>query len=165
MEILGPSTVSMARAKRWATAKGAAPFFPALAAHYWRFAPERGVRPEVAFAQFAKETGFGRFGGVLDASFRNPCGLKRPKGGDDLAPAAHQRFPTWEQGIVAHLDHLALYAGALGYPREDTPDPRHFPALHGDARTVEALGGKWAPAPDYGRSLAALVKAMAAQPA
>ena len=84
MNILGEAQVTVARAQEWARSKGAAPFFPDLAPLYWRFAVERGVRPEVAFALSAKETGFGRFGGVLDASFKNPCGLKIPGGGGNL---------------------------------------------------------------------------------
>ena len=74
MNILGESQVRVVTAQEWARAKKAAAFFPDLAPLYWRFAAERGVRPEVAFAQAAKETGFGRFGGVLYASFRNPWG-------------------------------------------------------------------------------------------
>jgi N-acetylmuramoyl-L-alanine amidase len=161
VNILGPSQVGVLRARRWAQANRAAPFFPGLAALYWRLAPGRGVRPEVAYAQFAKESGFGRFGGVLDASYHNPCGLKHPRGGGNFDPDAHQRFATWAQGITAHIDHLALYAGALGYPRVDTPDPRHFGELLGKAKSVEALSGKWAPAADYGKSIASMVRAIA----
>jgi N-acetylmuramoyl-L-alanine amidase len=107
----------------------------------------------VAYAQSAKETGYGNFGGVIDPSFRNPCGLKTTAGGSDSDPDAHQRFTTWRQGITACIDHLALYAGAPGYPRPSTPDPRHFPSIRGTARTVERLGAAWAPAPDYGLSI------------
>ena len=120
---------------------------------YWELAPSRGIRPDVAYAQSAKETGFGNFGGVIDASFRNPCGLKTTAGGNDNDPDAHQRFTTWRQGVTACLDHLALYAGAPGYPRAVTPDPRHFPSISATARTVERLGGSWAPSPDYGISI------------
>ena len=161
MNILGESQVRVASAEKWARAKKAAPFFPELAPLYWRFAAERGVRPEVAFAQAAKETGFGKFGGVVDASFHNPCGMKIPRGGGNFDADAHQRFPTWAQGIIAHIDHLALYAGALSYPRTDTTDVRHVASLLGKAKTVEALGGKWAPAADYGKAIVALVQAMA----
>ena len=34
-----------------------------------------------------------------------------------------------------------------------TPDPRHFASVYNTARTVERLGGAWAPAPDYGISI------------
>ncbi|MBX6377125.1 MAG: N-acetylmuramoyl-L-alanine amidase [Clostridia bacterium] len=149
--ILAEPRASVAQAQTWARSRGATPLFILLAPLYWRLGPERGgVDPAAAYAQAARETAFGRFGGVLDESFRNPAGLKTREGGGDADPAAHQRFATWEEGVTAHLDHLALYAGAPGYPRSDTPDPRHFPFLRGAAPTVEALGGTWAPASDYG---------------
>jgi N-acetylmuramoyl-L-alanine amidase len=139
---------------------GATRRFESLAPLYWRLAPPRGIRPEVAYAQAAKETGFGRFRGVLDSSFHNPCGLKTRIGGGNYDPRAHQRFASWREGVVAHLDHLALYAGARGYPRARTPDPRQFAFLRGRAHSVQMLGRAWAPAPNYGASLARLVAAL-----
>ena len=94
-----------------------------------------------------------RFAGVLDASFHNPCGLKRAGGGGNYDPAAHQRFKSWRLGVRGCLDHLALYAAAKGYPRTGSPDPRHFPSIRGKATTVEQLGGKWAPSAAYGDRL------------
>lgn len=161
MLILGKAGVSEERARKWAAAHGATRTFVGLARVYWRDAPARGgVCPEVAYAQAAHETAFGRFGGVIDATYRNPCGLKKAGGGGNHDPAAHKRFKSWEEGVRAHLDHLALYAGAKGYPRKDTPDPRHFPTIRGTAKTVEALGGKWAPSPTYGMRVAALIQSM-----
>nr|WP_245683839.1 glucosaminidase domain-containing protein [Vulcanibacillus modesticaldus] len=130
---------------------------------YWQLAPRRGgVNPVVAYAQFALETGF-LFRGIksnagIDASYHNPSGLKTKAGGNDTNPNAYQRFNSWEEGITAHLDHLALYAGAQGYPREDTPDPRHFPFLNGTAKTVEQLSGKWSPLKDYGNKIVSLLR-------
>jgi carbon monoxide dehydrogenase subunit G len=111
----------------------------------------------VAYAQSAKETGYGHFKGVLDASFKNPCGMKTKSGGANNDPNAHQRFSTWEEGIQAQIDHLALYAGAPGYPKAETPDPRHFPYLKGTAPNVEDLGGKWAPSANYGKDIVAMM--------
>lgn len=78
-----------------------------------------------------KETGYGKFGGVLDESYHNPCGMKTSSGGGDYDPNAHQKFNSWDEGVQAHLDHLALYAGADGYPKSDTFDPRHFVTIKG----------------------------------
>jgi N-acetylmuramoyl-L-alanine amidase len=156
--ILGPPEATVAQAEAWASDRQASEEFVSLAALYWDLAEDHGtVRPEVAFAQAAKETSFGRFGGVVDASFHNPCGLKTTAGGSNSDPNAHQRFTSWREGVTAHLDHLALYAGADGYPRapEATPDPRHFPFLAGKAKSVEALGGSWAPSEVYGQSIVA----------
>ena len=151
--IVSGSLTTQATAERWAEAHGASEQFVDNAALYWEIAPPRGIRPEVAYAQSAKETGYGDFGGVIDETFMNPCGLKTAAGGSDSDPNAHQHFASWEEGITACIDHLALYAGAPGYPRPDTPDPRHFPSIRGTARTVERLGAAWAPAPDYGFSI------------
>ena len=150
-QIQGQPQVSVAQAQRWARARGATQTFIDLAAIYWRVAPRRGgTRPEVAYAQSAKETAFGRFGGAVTPEYRNPCGLKPHDGGPD-----HMRFSDWTTGVRACTDHLALYAGAPGYPRVNTPDPRHFAFLFNTAPTVEALGGRWAPSPTYGESIVA----------
>ena len=45
-----------------------------------------------------------------------------------------------------------------GYPRANTSDPRHFAYLHGTAKMVEALGGKWAPSTSYGLKLVQYLK-------
>lgn len=162
-------------AAAFAASKGAPPEWQRVAPLFWQLAGPVGVRPEVAFAQACKETGYGRFGRATTLEHRNTCGLKVPdpvalgqtitdgswKG--DADPRAHQSFPTWEIGVLAHLEHLALYAGRPGYPLpyvRRTPtlwhganDPRHFAFLFGTARTVEALSGKWAPASTYGQSI------------
>lgn len=153
--ILGQAQATVEQAQAWARTRGASQWFIDLAPIYWRLAPARGgVRPEVAYAQAAKETRFGLFGGVIPGpQYHNPCGLKTSGGGSNDDPAAHMQFPNDETGVTAHLDHLALYAGAPGYPREGTPDPRHFPSITGAAPTVEQLGGHWAPSADYGASI------------
>ncbi|WP_240927562.1 S-layer homology domain-containing protein [Paenibacillus thiaminolyticus] len=161
--ILGPSTTTLAQAKAWARSKNAPAEFVELADLYWQLAPERGgVDPAVAYVQFAHETGYlyrdGHSAAGIDKSYHNPCGLKVTAGGGDYEASAHKRFRDWREGISAHLDHLALYAGAAGYPRAGTPDPRHFAYLHGTARTVQELGGKWAPSTSYGQKLVQYLK-------
>ncbi|MFW5437127.1 N-acetylmuramoyl-L-alanine amidase [Paenibacillus apiarius] len=158
VNILGKASASIAQAKEWARAKKAPKEFVDLADLYWQLAPSRGgVDPAVAYVQFAHETGYlyrdGRSSAGIDASYCNPCGLKITAGGGDYQASAHKRFGNWKEGITAHLDHLALYAGASGYPKKDTPDPRHFTYLLGSAKTVQELGGKWAPSASYGRKL------------
>ena len=151
--IEGRTFTDVATAERWADSQDASPRFVSNARLYFELAPPRGIRPEIAYAQSAKETGYGNFGGVIDASWHNPCGLKITAGGGNGDPDAHQRFATWRQGVTACIDHLALYAGAPGYPRAVTPDPRHFESIYATAPTVERLGGHWAPDLDYGRSI------------
>lgn len=151
--ILGKNTTSVHQMKKWAISKNANKLFIDLAPTFYEVSIKNGVDPAVTYTQSAKETGYMKFGGVLDASFKNPCGLKIPKGGDDKDPEAHKVFSSWEEGITAQVHHLALYAGKEGFPKAGTPDPRHFPYLLGKAKTVEALSKNWAPSPEYGNDI------------
>lgn len=151
--ILAAPSATVEQAKNWAKRRGATGVFISLADIYWRIAPQAGVDPTVAYVQSAKETNFGKFTGVLDEGFHNPCGMKNSSGGGDYDKNAHRVFSSWDEGVQAHVDHLALYAGAPGYPKQSTPDPRHFPYLKGRAATVEALGGKWTGSSSYGTDI------------
>ncbi len=154
IDIISKTNVSADEAARWAKSKGATDTFIDLADLYWEYAEDHGgVNPGIAYVQAAKETGFGRFGGVLDESYCNPCGLKTASGGDDNDASAHEKFQSWKHGVQAHLDHLALYAGAEGYPRSDTYDPRHFATIKGRAETVNSLSVNWAPSATYGEEV------------
>lgn len=158
-KIISDTEVTAKDAEKWAKSKGATETFINLADLYFEYSPEHGdVNPAIAYVQAAKETGFGRFGGVIDESYKNPCGLKTATGGGDTDPNAHQKFKTWDQGVQAHLDHLALYAGAKGYPKDadDTYDPRHYVTVKGKSTTVNSLGGKWAPSSTYGEEVSKL---------
>ena len=174
IDIISNVDVSVESVEAWAKSKNATETFISLASIYKKYGQARGgVNWVLAYVQAAKETGYGRFGGVLDESFHNPCGLKVPSGGDDYEPNAHKRFDNWEQGIIAHLDHLALYAGAKGYPKtvyveswkaeslsiNETYDPRHIgwfgttSGILGKATNAIDLGNKWAPSSSYGVDL------------
>lgn len=165
--ILGNSAVLSEVAHRWVKTRNPAWWWPVVIDIYWDLGARIGVRADVAFAQACKETNFGKFGRAVTQDHCNPCGLKipDPAGKADDDPTAHQKFPTWEVGIRAHLEHLALYAGAPGFPLTytktspttwsgATADPRHFSFLYGKAKnSVEALSGAWAPAASYGPSI------------
>ena len=174
IDIISNVDVSVESVEAWAKSKNATETFISLASIYKKYGQARGgVNWVLAYVQAAKETGYGRFGGVLDESFHNPCGLKVPSGGDDYDQNAHKRFDNWEQGIIAHLDHLALYAGAKGYPKtvyveswkaeslsiNETYDPRHIgwfgttSGILGKATNAIDLGNKWAPSSSYGVDL------------
>ena len=156
-KIISETEVTAAQAKKWAQSKGATDTFADLAKLYWKYAEDCGdVNPAIAYVQAAKETGYGKFGGVLDESYHNPCGLKTSSGGGDYDKNAHQKFDSWDEGVQAHMDHLALYAGATGYPKSDTYDPRHFVTIKGTATTTNSLGGKWAPSATYGEEVGKL---------
>lgn len=156
--IISEATATIAQAQAWAKAKGATQLFIDLAPTFWKIAEAAGLNPVGIYCQSAKETGFMKFGGVIDATYNNPCGLKVTAGGGNYDPGAHMRFKDWNQGITAHVDHAALYAGQTGYPKAGTPDPRHFPFIKATAPNWEDLGGKWAPSTSYGTSIVAMMK-------
>ncbi len=161
--ILSECKVTVKQAKKWAKERNATDTFIDLADLYWKYSDEcGGVNPAIAYVQAAKETGYGQFGGVLDESYCNPCGLKTEQGGDDNDPDAHQKFDSWDEGVQAHLDHLALYAGAEGYPKSDTYDTRHFKTIMGRCSTINELGGsgKWAPSETYGEEVNSLYRSL-----
>ena len=163
--IIGTSKATINQMQEWAKNKKAHQTFIDLAPTFHRIATQAGINQALVYAQAAKETGYMKFGGVLNATYFNPCGLKTSQGGSNTDPKAHQRFRNWEEGIQAQVDHLALYAGAKGYPKANTPDPRHFPYLKGRATTVESLGGKWATGLSYGTDIVDLMKEIEATPA
>src|SRR5471030_375700 len=96
--IISDSKVTVNQAKKWAESKGATDTFTGLADLYFKYSSDCGdVNPAIAYVQAAKETGFGKFGGVLDESYKNPCGLKTSSGGGDTDKNAHQKFDTWDE--------------------------------------------------------------------
>ena len=154
--ILSGPSVTLDQCMRWAESKKATDLFMEIVPILYNTAVENGVDPALVVAQSAKETGYCRFGGVLDASFKNTCGLKTPAGGGDYDKDAHTRFDSWEDGALAQVQHLALYAGKEGYPLENPKDPRHFKSLFGKCKTVRSLTGNWAGG-SYGSDLEKMI--------
>ena len=135
--LLNKPTVSILQMREWALKNKASSDFIDLAQAYYNESIPLGIDPAVIYAQAAHETGFGQFtSGIIDASWHNLCGLKVAAGGEDNDPQAHAWFPNWETGLKAHIDHYALYAGVNGYPKVNTPDPRHKPELFNIVKTV-----------------------------
>ena len=160
MNICGTTKVTYEQAMAFAKSKKATTVFINNAIIYWNLCKKVGINPCIAYCQYALETGWGKFGGVLDASYCNPCGLKITSGGSCTDAKAHKRFANWEAGISAHIDHLALYAGVKGYPKSNTEDPRHFSYLLGTVKTVEGLAGTWAMSSSYSKNLINLVNSL-----
>ena len=174
MDILSKPTATLEQCNQWIKGiktanKLAVQYTPTL----YNEAVKRGINPVILIAQAMIETGYFNFTGVLTPNFHNTCGLKTTKGGGDKVANAHMKFKTWEDGIKAHADHLALYAGAKGFPKYSpdctdenveykkngtTNDPRHFSCLYGCCKTVEGLSGKWATSKSYAESIKKLVK-------
>ena len=171
MKIINKPTATIEQVYTWLETKNPHPLAKALIPLFFDKAIKEGIDPIVVICQAMKETGYFHYKGVLRPNFCNTCGLKGNKGGGDLDPNAHTRFEYWEDGISAHIDHIALYAGSPLYPRYSeichvndnnkdelkskgiTLDPRHFTYLHGKCPTVEDLSGNWAPSNDYGQEI------------
>lgn len=156
--ILNDTQVTLDKAQEWARNNQATSTFIDIAKLYWELAPQHGgVDPALAYAQAAKESGFGRFHDGIDESYHNPIMIKSAVG--DLK--AFQRFSTWQDGISAHLDHLALYAGAEGYPKiKETLDPIHDEDLLGTVKTIEGLSNTWSQSSNYGEELVSMINTM-----
>ena len=161
--ILGSATATLQQSRDWAESVGATQEFIDLADMYYEYAPKVGVNPVVAYAQSALETGYGKFGGAVQPSYHNPCGLKKSDASGDT-PNDFAIFADWYTGVTAHCDHLALYAGAEGFPKSDTPDTRHFAYLLGRAATVNGLSGTWAADSSYASKILNLISQIEAMP-
>lgn len=174
MKILNEPRATLEQCLAWIdTKKTAHPLAKALVPILYEKALLNGIDPCILIAQAMKETGYFNFKGVIRPNFCNTCGLKVTKGGSDQAPGSHKRFEYWEDGIMAHSDHLALYAGAPNQPKYSpdcashqninyknngtTLDPRHFTYLYGKCPNVEDLGGNWAPSKTYGEDIVEIV--------
>jgi len=156
--ILNSPSITIEQMQAWAKSKNAAQWFIDQAKNFYDISVSVGVDPALTYCQSAKETGYGKFGGVIDESYNNPCGMKVSAGGGDYDPNAHMKFTSWIEGILAQVDHLALYAGQKEYPKAETADPRHFPYLLGSVVFIEDLGGKWAPSLEYGKDILKMMK-------
>lgn len=167
--ILGPATQNVQTVRENLTRLGASTLFltdifPAV----WAAATRYNVDPVGAVAQAAKETGYGKFPGLISAEWKNTCGLKVPNpakmgflGDTDHEPFAHQIFSSWSIGALAHVQHLVAYAGgSVGESdRFELVDGR-FALIAGRYRCVEFsdLTGKWATDPQYGVNLEAVIR-------
>ena len=123
-----------------------------FAQYYIDEAAAEGINSDVAFAQMCLETGFLRFGGLVQPEFHNYCGL-----GAMDADHPGEIFETEELGVRAHIQHLQAYA-----TREDVTlhkelvDPR-YNWVHKTKyiETIYELAGNWATDPQYGQKLEA----------
>ena len=174
MNIISKPTATYEQCEKWLRSKTDCELAIQNLPILYNAAVSNGINPVVLIAQAMVETGFFKFGGVIDSSFHNTCGLKTTKGGGNYVANAHMRFATWEDGIQAHADHLGLYAGSPNCPKYSpecashqnkdykcngtTKDPRHFTYLYGKYKTVESLKGSWATDPQYDKKLMKFIR-------
>lgn len=149
----GRPLATVQQAQEWARRRQAHARFIAIAPDYWRYGALSGIRPEALYAQSAKETAFGRFGGAVQPGQNNWAGIKvRSPKGDSTAD--FETFDTPEEGVRAHFNHMCAY---VGLEPVGIPHGRYWVVLAqpwaGQVRFVEELGGKWALGADYGVSI------------
>ena len=130
-----------------------------IVSYYYEEGAREGIRPDVAFAQALKETGFFRYGGTVTADQNNFCGL-----GTTSATVKGFYFPNPQIGVRAHIQHLLAYSSTRK-PTLPLVDPRYFLVrkAYGD-RTLgnwQDLNGRWAvPGNFYGQEILSMFKAM-----
>ena len=159
-KIMNNPTATKQQIKDWAENQNASDLYISLIDEAYDMAVKYEIDPTVMLSQFALETGFCRYGGVIDESYHNPCGLKTSSGGGNYNKKAHMKFDTWEDGFEAQAQHLRLYAGYCHHYKEDCPhecpeiiDPRHFKEIGGKAIFVNDLSRAWATDIAYGNKL------------
>ena len=151
--IAGESTVTLEQAKNWAASKGAHERYINIADLYWKYGAETGIRPEVLYAQAAKETNYGKYTGNVVPEQNNWAGIKTKEADGDKTED-HETFSSPDDGVRAHFNHMAAYLGKE--PTGQTHDRYAVvtsTAWAGTVQYVEELGGRWAPDPDYGYDL------------
>jgi len=123
-----------------------------IARIYFEESIDEGVNHDIAFCQMILETGFLNYGGSVDKSQNNFCGLgatsKRAKG---------ESFPDMRTGVRAHIQHLKAYASHEDINKTSVDNRFRF-VKRGSAKTIYALQGKWAMDPRYDKKLENLLK-------
>ena len=128
-----------------------------IVAYYYEEGRREGIRPDVAFAQALKETGFFRYGGDVIPEQNNYCGLGTTGGG-----VKGEFFATPQLGVRAHIQHLLAYTSTR---RPTTPvvDPRYSIVRQAyGSRTLgtwQDLNGRWAvPGRHYGQEILSMFR-------
>ena len=128
---------------------------------YYDEATAEGVRPEVAFAQTMKETGFLQYGGDASIEQFNFAGLGTTGNG-----VPGNSYPDVQTGIRAQIQHLKAYATADSLNQECV-DERYEYVKKGSAPYVQWLGQQenpegvgWATGDNYGYDIVAMIEDM-----
>lgn len=123
-----------------------------LVSYYYEEGSRTGIRPDIAFAQALKETGYFRYGGTVIPAQNNYCGL-----GTTSATVQGAYFATPRLGVKAHIQHLLAYA-SVEPPKDNIVDPRYelVRRSYGSNTLTQwkDLNGRWAvPGVGYGQSI------------
>lgn len=151
--ILGQSEHSLEQMVSWAKSKGAHQRFIDAAPLYWHYGEIFGIRADVMYAQAAKETGFGKYGGRVLPEMNNWAGIKKYGAtGDETED--HETFLTPDDGVRGHFNHMSAYVGVdpVGETHGRYKSVKSL-KWAGTVEFVEQLGGRWCPDINYGYSI------------
>lgn len=158
--LLAPTKMTVESAKAWARAKGASDLFIEAADYYWYYGNLTGICPEILYAQAAKETAYGRYGGAVTPDMNNFAGIKI-YGATGDTKEDHETFATQEDGVRGHFNHMCAYVGLapIGEVHKRYYSVKSL-SWAGSVKYAEELGGKWCPDLYYG---IAIIKDMVSQ--
>ena len=151
--MMGRAEATLAQAKQWAINRGAHERFIEIADTYWKYGEITGLRPDIMYAQAAKETAYGKYTGQVKPEQNNWAGIKK-YGLNGDAPEDHEDFPTPDDGVRGHFNHMGAY---VGNEPVGEPHGRYNSVVKltwaGTVETLQQLGGKWCPDIEYGNSI------------
>ncbi len=128
-----------------------------FAQYYIDEAAAENINSDIAFIQMCLETGFLRFGGLVQPEWHNYCGL-----GAINKDQPGCIFETEQLGVRAHIQHLQAYATTEDVPlNNELIDPR-YNWVHKTkfAVTMGDMARFWAADPEYACKLEKLLDRM-----
>ena len=120
-------------------------------------AATENINSDIAFAQMCHETGFLKFGGLVQPEWHNYCGL-----GAISAEQPGCQFETVQLGVRAHIQHIQAYATTEDVPlNNELVDPR-YSWVHKTkyAVTLGDFAKSWATDPEYAQKLEKMIERM-----
>ena len=158
--VMGLPAATVGQARNWIVSKSQGSTYSDItlrdiASTYYRVGAEYGVRPDLALAMAAKETGFFRFvsgsgiPSIVEPSQWNFAGIGATGGVPGVT------FPSVEAGVRGHMLRMRMYAVNAPSAYDEAVLVRPLPASHwGKYPTIEQFNGVWAvPGTDYGQSI------------
>lgn len=128
-----------------------------LAHYYYDESSEENINSDVAFAQMCLETGYLRYGNLVQPEWHNYCGL-----GAMDAEHPGEQFETELFGVRAHIQHLQAYATTEEITlNNELIDPR-YNWVHKTkyVKDIFGLAGTWATDKQYGNKIDAILSKM-----
>lgn len=158
VSILGKETLTVEQCKQYLMKNN--PNAPEVIEPYKKYGDILGIRWGYAVAQMMKETNFLKFGGDVKPQQNNFAGIGAVGGG--MVGAS---FPSVEDGVLAHLEHLFAYATTASLPKGIAKiDPRFDLVKRGICPNIEDLNGHWAVlGVGYGESIISIYNRITAE--